>query len=345
MELTLGKRIAAGRKKLGLTQDQLAEKLGVTAQAVSKWENDQSCPDITMLPKLADIFGTSTDALLGMEKQRIHEAEVVEPSRDWTEPEGLHIESEGIHIQGGDVDIQLGGVRRGALSFAMWVLLYGCLLLGASLLHKSIGWWDLCWPSFMLVFGLMAAVRHFSFMNLGFTLCGGYFLLGCFVPMAFNKSLVMPVLIVLFGLTLLVDALRKPKKFHIHHSGSQQEESRRQIASYTCENERFDCDISFGGASQLVNIPHLRGGNAEVSFGELTLDLSGCQEFAPECHIDLSCSFGQLTLLVPKICHVRESRETSFGSVEIKGAPDPDAAAEIIADCDVSFGEICIRYI
>ena len=65
METTLGKRIVRNRKKLGLTQDQLAEQLGITAQAVSKWENDQTCPDITMLPKLADIFGISTDALLG----------------------------------------------------------------------------------------------------------------------------------------------------------------------------------------------------------------------------------------------------------------------------------------
>ena len=39
---------------------------GVTAQAVSKWENDQSCPDITTLPKLAEIFGTTTDAIFGI---------------------------------------------------------------------------------------------------------------------------------------------------------------------------------------------------------------------------------------------------------------------------------------
>ena len=79
MELTLGKRIAQHRKKLGLTQDQLAESLGVTAQAVSKWENDQSCPDINMLPKLAQIFGVSIDSLLGNDNQPVYEAEIVQP--------------------------------------------------------------------------------------------------------------------------------------------------------------------------------------------------------------------------------------------------------------------------
>ena len=73
MEQTIGRRIAENRKRLGMTQDQLAEKLGVTAQAVSKWENDQSCPDITMLPRLAEIFGISTDALLGRDTaQPVH---------------------------------------------------------------------------------------------------------------------------------------------------------------------------------------------------------------------------------------------------------------------------------
>ena len=67
MEDTLGKRIAAHRRRLGLTQDRLAELLGVTAQAVSKWENDQSCPDISLLPKLSQVFGCTTDELLGIQ--------------------------------------------------------------------------------------------------------------------------------------------------------------------------------------------------------------------------------------------------------------------------------------
>ena len=65
MEQTIGKRIMENRKRLGLTQDALAEKLGVTAQAVSKWENDLSCPDITMLPKLAEIFTVTVDEIAG----------------------------------------------------------------------------------------------------------------------------------------------------------------------------------------------------------------------------------------------------------------------------------------
>jgi len=64
---TMGKRIAQYRRKQDLTQDALAGKLGVSNQAVSKWESDQCYPDITLLPKLADIFSVSLDELFGRE--------------------------------------------------------------------------------------------------------------------------------------------------------------------------------------------------------------------------------------------------------------------------------------
>ncbi len=64
MELTIGKRIAALRREKGLKQDDLAQMLEVSPQAVSKWENDQTCPDISLLPKLAKILGVSVDELL-----------------------------------------------------------------------------------------------------------------------------------------------------------------------------------------------------------------------------------------------------------------------------------------
>ena len=61
----LGKNISALRKAKSMTQDALAGQLGVTFQAVSKWENGQSCPDITMLPELSDLLGVSIDELFG----------------------------------------------------------------------------------------------------------------------------------------------------------------------------------------------------------------------------------------------------------------------------------------
>lgn len=57
----------------GLTQEDVADFLGITPQSVSKWERDESCPDITLLPALANIFETSVDLLLGMDTIRADE--------------------------------------------------------------------------------------------------------------------------------------------------------------------------------------------------------------------------------------------------------------------------------
>lgn len=67
---TLGKRINNLRKRQNLTQDQFAEAMGVSAQAVSKWENDFSCPDISLLPAIADYFGITIDHLLRGESDK-----------------------------------------------------------------------------------------------------------------------------------------------------------------------------------------------------------------------------------------------------------------------------------
>ncbi len=64
---TLGERIGDLRRKKGYTQEELAEKISVSPQAVSKWENNISCPDIMLLPELAKIFDVTTDSLLGCE--------------------------------------------------------------------------------------------------------------------------------------------------------------------------------------------------------------------------------------------------------------------------------------
>ena len=69
----LGERLRALRKRNDLTQEQLAERLGVSFQTISKWENGASAPDITMLPALAHFFGVTTDELLGVDILRADE--------------------------------------------------------------------------------------------------------------------------------------------------------------------------------------------------------------------------------------------------------------------------------
>ena len=64
--MELGKKIKQLRFKASLTQEQLAESVGVSAQAVSKWENGVAMPDISLLPKLSEIFGVSIDDLFDL---------------------------------------------------------------------------------------------------------------------------------------------------------------------------------------------------------------------------------------------------------------------------------------
>ena len=64
MKEHIGQHIAYYRKKSGMTQEQLAEKMEVTAQAVSKWENGLTCPDLDSVARLADYLGVTVEQLI-----------------------------------------------------------------------------------------------------------------------------------------------------------------------------------------------------------------------------------------------------------------------------------------
>ena len=73
-----------------MTQEQLAQKLDVTNQAVSKWETDQSCPDTLLLPKIADVFEISLDALFGRAEPPRQEPKAA-PVLPWEDDKAFHV--------------------------------------------------------------------------------------------------------------------------------------------------------------------------------------------------------------------------------------------------------------
>lgn len=92
-ENLLAGRIAQLRKEAGMTQEQLGNALGLTYQSVSKWENGLSCPDVQLLPQLADLFHVTLDDLFGREApqpQRTAEQEEAERTLPWPDDDTLY---------------------------------------------------------------------------------------------------------------------------------------------------------------------------------------------------------------------------------------------------------------
>lgn len=106
--MSLGENIAKYRKEKGFTQEALAKKLDVTNQAVSKWENNQCCPDTLLLPKIADILEVTIDALFGRELVVIWENEGElslvsydsenDESKGYPGTEGFHFKRENVKV-------------------------------------------------------------------------------------------------------------------------------------------------------------------------------------------------------------------------------------------------------
>ena len=329
METTLGKRIVHNRKKLGLTQDQLAEQLGITAQAVSKWENDQTCPDITMLPKLADIFGISTDALLG------HGTDTVYAPTEVLEQEEAESGKKGI-----DWEFQYEGGKKTTLGFGLFAVAVGILTLLSNLCHWDASFWEILWPTAILTFGVFGLYPKLSFFRLGCSLLGN---LGLF-ELQTMEGVLFPAMVILFGISLLADISRKPKKDKIRFKnlGSNGNPHTSQLE---IDEDSFMFDASFGESTQFIQLDRLCNGRISTSFGSYTVNLTGVKSLGQDCKVSADCSFGELTLLIPERFAIRPASSTSFAEIEITGTPDAEIEGNILLTASASFGSIQIRYV
>ena len=82
--MKIGEQIKRLRKERNMTQEQLAEKIGVSFQAVSKWENDISLPDVATLPIIAGFFGVSMDTIFDYDAEKNAEKALEIAKQTWT---------------------------------------------------------------------------------------------------------------------------------------------------------------------------------------------------------------------------------------------------------------------
>lgn len=133
--MSIAERILTLRKSKGMSQEQLAEAMGVSRQAVSKWESEQASPDLDKIITMSEIFGVTTDYLL----------KGIEPEKEAEKPEEKKLDD--THMTVGDVLDQkiLNGQNKAkakkifkyvliglaiflaidAISFVIYVILYG----------------------------------------------------------------------------------------------------------------------------------------------------------------------------------------------------------------------------
>ena len=105
------------RKKKNMTQDELAEKLNVTRQAVSNWENGKTQPDIETLTRLAEVFDVSVERLIyGKEKKHWHFSVKVDPAKTAQDC------------------VNMGAILAAVISYVKWQSI------GWAILHGTFGW-------------------------------------------------------------------------------------------------------------------------------------------------------------------------------------------------------------
>lgn len=326
---TMGKRIAQLRKEKGWTQEQLAEKLGVSAQAVSKWENDISCPDITLLPLLASTLGVTTDELLGIEPIEPHVVVVENDSgkkkHDWE----------------WSFD---GAGKRGSIIFGCMLLLLGLIYLlsnieGIPITTEGNFWWIVL-SLFLLGVGISSFKKKFSFTGVGFILLSGYLFYVKVINLSANISfnIIWPIVVVLIALGIIFQVFTKRSVAkRIHRRGKE------PVFAYKEDAGNIMIDCSFGDEKAECSLPEVRGADIDVSFGNYTLDLSKVETFSENCVFKTDVSFGSLVLIIPERVNIMKSVTSSFGSCTVRGNQNMEGGATIILKGDVSFGSIDIK--
>lgn len=112
MNIEIANKLLQLRKEKGLSQEALAQELGISRQAVSKWERAEASPDTDNLIELAKLYGISLDELL-LHEPDVKEEEVIEESKEKDNSKYVHVGFDGIHVKedGEEVHVSWKGIH------------------------------------------------------------------------------------------------------------------------------------------------------------------------------------------------------------------------------------------
>lgn len=331
---TMGKRISDLRKSKGMTQEQLAQRVGVTAQAVSKWENDLSCPDISILPDLAEALGITTDELLG---------------RAPIQTVGTVADEQGKSHSPYTVRVRLNRVER--VLFAVLLMGIGVAFLLNAMhiiqLGSGITFWSVLWPFCVACLGVMTCQAELNPFSIGLFLFGVYMLLFNLgiIPAQYRLTwaMIWPVALILIGLTILIHFLwpdlKRKEKGRIF-------EVDKGDPVFECTDDGGFIRIESAFSSQTKHVQAgqpFTGARVKSAFGSLVLDLAEA-EIVNGAQIETDVSFGSLTVRLPAAVGARAMCKAAFGGYECPpGDPGAEIRVQIIGQ--VSFGKIEVEYV
>lgn len=149
---TIGGFIAVLRKANGMTQRELAEKLHVSDKAVSRWERDESAPDLTLIPVLAEIFGVTSDELLRGEKASSNKTEEVVVTKTKKQLDRL--------LEANATKLKIRSIIASGIASAG---LIAAMICNSALLRSSLGFFVGC------IFYLCAAISEACFAVAAFS--------------------------------------------------------------------------------------------------------------------------------------------------------------------------------
>ncbi len=182
MNIEIANKLVKLRKQAGLSQEELADKLGLSRQAVSKWERAEASPDTDNLICLAKLYGVSLDELLSTEDdpETIIREQVKRDDEPEKSKESVHISEEGIHIvddEGEKVTINNDGIeivdesgkkvriddhchkKEKTIYWAISGILYVCATVAYIVLGIVLGMWPTMWILFFVPDIIMSLVE------------------------------------------------------------------------------------------------------------------------------------------------------------------------------------------